>query len=135
MASLGCGVPGVRADSVVHVSEDEQIKTDQPPGELSLRAAEATLATACTQVGLESTGARLMRLGEHAVFRLASRPVVVRIARSAHHLPELRRGIAMARWLQAVDFPAVRAVDGIEQPLVVDDRVATFWEALSDQYA
>lgn len=71
-----------------------------------------------------------MRLGEHAMFRLAA-PVVVRIARSAAYVLDARKEVSVARWLEAVEYPAVRAFP-VEQPLVIDDRVVTFWGALSD---
>ena len=53
------------------------------------------------------------------------------------HVDQARRSVAVARWLESVDFPAVRAVD-VDQPVVVDRHVVTFWEAVSDdgdQYA
>jgi aminoglycoside phosphotransferase (APT) family kinase protein len=75
----------------------------------------------------------LLRLGEHAMFRLAA-PVVVRIARSAVFEPDARKEVSVARWLQAVKYPAVRAL-AIEQPLLVDGRVLTLWQALSDDGA
>jgi aminoglycoside phosphotransferase (APT) family kinase protein len=39
--------------------------------------------------------------------------------------------VDIARWLKSMDYPAVRALD-IEQPIVVDGYIVTFWEALSD---
>jgi aminoglycoside phosphotransferase (APT) family kinase protein len=70
------------------------------------------------------------------MFRLAV-PVVVRIARSVASDQDARTEVGVARWLRDADYPAVRALP-IEQPLVVDNRVVTFWQALSDdgaQYA
>lgn len=77
-----------------------------------------------------------MRVGSNAVYRLAA-PVVVRISRSSASLEQARRAVEVARWLQSVDFPAVRAVD-VDQPLVIGRNGVTFWEAVSDdgdQYA
>ena len=37
----------------------------------------------------------------------------------------------MARWLESEGYPAVRALS-IDQPVVVDGRVVTFWEVISD---
>jgi aminoglycoside phosphotransferase (APT) family kinase protein len=45
--------------------------------------------------------------------------------------------VAVARWLESADYPAVRAI-GVDQPVVVDGYAVTFWEAVSDdgsQYA
>jgi hypothetical protein len=88
---------------------------------------------ACQAVGIEADGTRLMRLGEHAMFRLAS-AVVVRIARSTAYEQDARKEVSVARWLESVGYPAVRALS-IVQPVVTDDRVVTFWEALSDDGA
>ena len=68
--------------------------------------------------------------------RLAA-PVVARISRSGASPDKARRSVAVARWLESVDFPAVRAAS-VDQPLVVDRHVVTFWGAVSDdgdQYA
>lgn len=88
-----------------------------------------TLAEACRMAGLDPAGARLMRLGTNAVYRLTS-PVVVRIAR-ADRLSEMKRTVAVARWLASVGYPAVRALSA-DQPMVIDGSAATFWEALPD---
>jgi aminoglycoside phosphotransferase (APT) family kinase protein len=88
-----------------------------------------TLRLACEAVGLEAKGAYLMRLGSNAVYRLAA-PIVARIAPGAG-AKEACKAVAVARWLASADYPAVRALD-VEQPTVVDGRVVTFWEAVSD---
>lgn len=94
-----------------------------------------TLALACAKAGLDASGARLVRLGENAVYQLAAHPVIVRIGRTAAYLPEIQTGVAVARWLSGVDYPAVRLVADMEQPLLLDGRVVTFWELLSTEYA
>lgn len=101
----------------------------------SVTSTERTLLAACASAGLDASGAVLLRLGENAVFQLGTRPVIVRIARSESYLPEIQRGVDVARWLRDLAFPAVRLVDGIEQPLVIDGRVVTFWQELSSDYA
>lgn len=55
---------------------------------LTSATAVRLLKLACEAVGLDDRGAVLIRVGENALFRLASAPVVVRIARSAEYLPE-----------------------------------------------
>src|SRR6516162_765967 len=50
---------------------------------------------------------------------------------------QVRRTVAVARWLESVGYPAVRAGD-VDQPVTVDGRLVTFWEPVSDdgdQYA
>jgi aminoglycoside phosphotransferase (APT) family kinase protein len=82
-------------------------------------------------VGLEADGAVLVRIGEHAVFRLPGR-IVARVARSAAYVDDARKEIAVANWLEAVAFPAVRAID-VRQPVEVDGRVVVFWESVNDR--
>jgi Ser/Thr protein kinase RdoA (MazF antagonist) len=90
----------------------------------------AILGQACQAVGLNPDGARLLRLGSNAVFRLAS-PVVARIAYADTDVEAARRTVEVARWLETVDYPAVRALS-LDQPAIVSGRPVTFWEALSD---
>jgi Ser/Thr protein kinase RdoA (MazF antagonist) len=90
----------------------------------------ALLQQACAATGLSASGARLLRLGSNAVYRLAA-PVVVRIARPDADPGSARRTIAVARWLQSAGYPAVRAID-VDQPVIIDGHSVTFWEALSD---
>lgn len=104
--------------------------------ELSPARAAALLHKACASVGLDPDGARLLRVGSNAVYRLAA-PVIVRISRSGASLDQVRGSVAVAQWLESVDFPAVRAVD-VGQPVVIDNHAVTFWDAVSDdgdQYA
>jgi hypothetical protein len=88
--------------------------------ELDPARAGALLEKACVSVGLDPAGARLLRIGSNAVYRLAA--PVVRIARSGASLGQARRSVAVARWLESVGFPAVRAVH-VDQPLVVSSRL------------
>jgi aminoglycoside phosphotransferase (APT) family kinase protein len=77
-----------------------------------------------------------MRMGSNAVFHLKA-PVVVRISRQGADLDQVRRTIAVARWLESVDYPAVRVTDD-DQPVVINGHAVTFWEPLSEdgqQYA
>lgn len=90
----------------------------------------------CAVVGLNADGARLLRMGSNAVYRLKA-PVVARISRPGAELDHARRTVAVARWLESAGYPAVRVVQ-VDQPLDVDGYVVTFWQAISedgDQYA
>ena len=96
----------------------------------------AVLKQACEAAGLSADGARLLRLGSNAVYRLAA-PVVVRIARPEADATPARRMVAVARWLESTGYPAVRALP-LDQPVVIDSHAVTFWEAVSndgDEYA
>ena len=89
------------------------------------------LDRACAAVGIDSRGARLLRLGSNAVYRLKA-PIVARISRAGADADQVRLTVNVARWLESVDYPAVRVVD-VNQPVVIDQRVITFWAALSDE--
>jgi hypothetical protein len=104
-------------------------------GEFTLENARAVLCRACAVVGLDVSGAELVRLGSNAVFRLASREVIVRIAPDAGGLAATERTVRVARWPAEGDFPATRLVPGLTQPAVVGGHVVTFWENAQDEEA
>src|ERR1017187_9527185 len=94
------------------------------------------LERACAIAGIDATGARLLRVGSNAVYRLKA-PVIARVSRPGADTGDVRRTVAVARWLQSVGYPAVRVVD-VDQPVVTGGRIVTFWDAVSDdgdQYA
>lgn len=93
-------------------------------GEIAWRA----LRAACEAAGLASDGAQLLRLGTNANYRLAGQPVMVRI--SPGRAGDVRKELAVARWLAECAFPAARIAEDISQPLVADGRIATFWELI-----
>ncbi|WP_030171352.1 phosphotransferase enzyme family protein [Streptomyces sp. NRRL S-813] len=88
------------------------------------------MSTACLVAGLDDRGAELIRLGENALFRLASVPVVVRVARGEEYLPKARTEVGVSRWLAGAGFPAARVVDGLEQPLLIRGHPVTFWHLI-----
>ena len=97
---------------------------------------QEALKQACAIAGIEADGARLLRLGSNAVYRLKD-PVVVRISRPGADIDHVRRTVAVARWLESADYPAVRVV-AVDQPVIIGGYVVTFWQAISDdgdQYA
>jgi hypothetical protein len=96
----------------------------------SQQDAYRAMVAACEHAGLDSRGATFMRIGENAMYRLASAPVVVRIARSVDGLSEVRKEVAIASWLEAADFPGVRLFPDCPQVGVHDGRVVTFWRHL-----
>lgn len=89
-----------------------------------------TLAQACQIVGLTPEGAQLMRLGSNAVYRVNG-SVIARISHKGTETGESERAIAVARWLESVDYPAVRAIN-VEQPVTAGGRPVTFWLAVAD---
>lgn len=90
------------------------------------------MAAACRSVGLDAEGAKLIRLGENALYRLAAVPVVVRIARSSEYMPAVRNEVAVSRWLEAEGFLAARVVGDLEQPQSVEGHPVTFWHLIRE---
>lgn len=86
------------------------------------------LDEACHDARLDPSGATLMRLGENALYRLASAPIVVRIARTMDYWPNVQKEVAVARWLADLGFPAGRLSAPPEQPRSIDGHPVTFWE-------
>jgi Ser/Thr protein kinase RdoA (MazF antagonist) len=89
------------------------------------------LQEACRGAGLSSENAELLRLGENAIYQLVNDPVVVRIARSADRLPRVEPELCVARWLAAANIPAVRVIEDVEQPLLVDGYPVSFWHSVT----
>jgi Ser/Thr protein kinase RdoA (MazF antagonist) len=89
------------------------------------------LRAACQQMGLDADGAELIRIGSNAVYRLR-KPVIVRIAPSSAAAANARLQVAVAHWLAGHEYPATRALS-VEQPIEVEERVATFWESVSER--
>jgi aminoglycoside phosphotransferase (APT) family kinase protein len=101
-----------------------------------MNGSQQALEQACATVGLDPDGARLLRLGSNAVYHLKT-PVIARISRPGTDVTAVRRTVAVARWLESADYPAVRAID-LDQPVIADGYVATFWQSVSedgDQFA
>jgi aminoglycoside phosphotransferase (APT) family kinase protein len=71
-----------------------------------------------------------LRIGSNAVYRLST-SVIVRISRIGVDVDGARRTVEVARWLESVGYPSVRAID-VGQPIVIDGRAVTFWRAVSD---
>ena len=94
------------------------------------------LERACAIARIDATGARLLRAGSNAVYRLKV-PIIARVSRPDADAGHVRRTVAVARWLESAGYPAGRAVNA-GQPVVTGQQIVTFWEAVSDggdQYA
>ncbi|MFH9870094.1 aminoglycoside phosphotransferase family protein [Streptomyces lydicus] len=74
--------------------------------------------------------ARLLSLGENAVFALGDDGPVVRVGRSAELLERAERELRVARWLAAEGVPAVRAAE--PAATLVDGHPVTYWERLPE---
>lgn len=87
----------------------------------------AVLARACATVGLDDTGARVVRCVNNAVYRLERHPIIVRITLT----PGLRRralaAVEAARLLDRHRVPAVQPAQGVTQVVHIEEHVVTFW--------
>lgn len=88
---------------------------------------QSHLARACASVGIDCEHAEPIRVGENAIYRL-SHGIIVRISRRGQAAAATNE-VQVARWLQANDVPAVRAL-AVDQPIVLDGCAATFWHEL-----
>jgi len=88
------------------------------------------LARVCARAGLDHRGATLLKFTANAVFRLRRDPVVVRIAGSTALRHRAAKVVRVAGWLAEHDFPAVRLLPGLAQPVDVEGYLATVWEAV-----
>jgi hypothetical protein len=66
--------------------------------------ARAAMEVACEAAGLDAAGARLIRLGENALFHLPGPNVAVLVARSMAYWEDAGREVAVARWLADQGF-------------------------------
>ncbi|MER8013541.1 phosphotransferase enzyme family protein [Streptomyces griseoluteus] len=90
--------------------------------------ARARAVLAGAKVLPPATDARLLALGENAVF--AAGDVVVKVGRDAELLDRARRELAVATWLAESGVPSVRAAE--PEPLLVDGHPVTVWHRLPD---
>ncbi|KUN68980.1 aminoglycoside phosphotransferase [Streptomyces canus] len=74
------------------------------------------------------TGARLLALGENAVF--AAGDLVVKVGRDAELLDRARRELDIAVWLAEAEVPAVRAAE--PEARLVEGHPVTLWHRLPD---
>ncbi|GHH79617.1 aminoglycoside phosphotransferase [Streptomyces sulfonofaciens] len=91
------------------------------------RAREVLAAAGVLPAGAVA-GARLLALGENAVF--AAGDVVVKVGRGAKLLERARRELRVADWLAGAGVPAVRAAE--PEALLVDGRPVTVWRRLPE---
>jgi aminoglycoside phosphotransferase (APT) family kinase protein len=98
----------------------------------SAETARATLERTCTELGLATADAKLIRMGENAMFALRAEKIVVRIARTVERRKRVERELAVARWLADNNFPAVRVAEEFEQPRAIDGRLVTFWHLVDE---
>ena len=90
----------------------------------------ARVEAVCAAAGLDARGARLLKFTNNAVFELPNDRAVVRIAGSRAMHRRTEKVVTVARWLAGHDFPAVRLMPAVAQPVAAGDDLATVWEAV-----
>ncbi|MGX1273040.1 phosphotransferase enzyme family protein [Streptomyces phaeoluteigriseus] len=89
---------------------------------------EARARDVLAAAGLPAGEARLLALGENAVF--ATGDLVVKVGRDPELLERARRELDIAAWLAGAGVPAVRAAEA--KPLLVEGHPVTVWHRLPD---
>jgi aminoglycoside phosphotransferase (APT) family kinase protein len=100
--------------------------TNNSEVQFGVTTAERVLLAACQIANLDAGGARLLRLGENALFYLPGPSVVVRISRTMAYWHDTVKEVSVARWLAEQHFPAAVIYD-VPQPASVADHPVTFW--------
>lgn len=86
----------------------------------------AVLHKACRAAHISADDAKLIRLGENAIYHLPKVDTVVRIARTMDYWPDAQNEVAVAQWLAANEMPAAQVTD-TPQPLAIEGHPVTFW--------
>jgi hypothetical protein len=86
-----------------------------------------TLKVLCEPVGLDPSGARLIKMTNNAVFHLPHEGVVVRMATTSTLFHRVAKVIAVANWLAGTDIAAVELDSRFDQPLRAAGTLATVW--------
>ncbi|UQA92502.1 aminoglycoside phosphotransferase family protein [Streptomyces halobius] len=102
--------------------------TEASPGAFTEARARDVLAAAGRPDA--AADAKLLALGENAVFVLGDDGPVVRVGRSADLRERAERELAVAQWLAAEGVPAVRAAE--PEATLVDGHPVTYWHRLPE---
>ncbi|MDV9188813.1 aminoglycoside phosphotransferase family protein [Streptomyces sp. SR27] len=89
---------------------------------------EARAREILAAAGLPVAEARLLALGENAVFAVGD--LAVKVGRDAELFERAERELALAGWLAEAGVPAVRAAE--EKPRSVDGHPVTLWHRLPE---
>ncbi|MEV0066019.1 MULTISPECIES: phosphotransferase family protein [unclassified Amycolatopsis] len=105
-------------------------RSSTPPeagGRFTPAKLRGALADTCAQLGLDPAGARLLRFTNNAVYALATAPVVVRIVGSTRLRHRVGTVVRVAEHFARHGIPAIRLIEGVEQPLHVGRHLVTVW--------
>lgn len=79
------------------------------------------------RLGVSYNDARLLRLTNNAVFALPAARLVIRIMRSHELHARVHKVTRLGGWFAQADAPTIRLAAGHEQPVQVDETLATIW--------
>lgn len=96
-------------------------------GHLSPDRLQAVLVGICEACELDGAGARLIKFTNSAVFDLPRAEVVVKVAGSRLVTERIPKVVEVARWLEEHEFPAVRLLADVDQPVCSYGHQATLW--------
>lgn len=96
------------------------------PGGFSEAEMRDALIRLCEAAGLDPAGATLLRGQTNAVLRLASDPVVLKIARRGITPARVQQTVSLVRRLDSIGFPTVQ-LHPTDQPVVVGPYIGTFY--------
>lgn len=85
------------------------------------------LAETCALLGVDPAGARLLRFTNNAVYALVTAPLVIRIVGSTQLRHRVGTVVRVARHFERHGVPAIRLLDGVDQPLEVGEHLVTVW--------
>ncbi|MEU4806345.1 phosphotransferase [Actinosynnema sp. NPDC023587] len=94
------------------------------------------LQRACAAIGLDARDAQVLRHHTNAVYLVGDVPnaVVVKISRPGSNpqqsLSNARGLVSLVAWLTRHRVPISPLLHGVEQPVVIDNHVVTFWHHL-----
>lgn len=94
------------------------------------RRLEAGLSAVCRSVGLDTSGAELVRYTMNAVYRLPVAGVVVRMRSGPRAPAQVTRVAQVAAVLAKLDLPVVRLAPEVPQPVHANGWSATVWTLL-----
>jgi aminoglycoside phosphotransferase len=105
-------------------------RAEDPTADFPALAA-AALQHAAGRCGLDSRGARLIRLFATAVYHLPAAAAVARIAlvTSPDSVTRLATSVPVTRWLTGIGFPTVEPLS-VDQPVTSHGCAVTFWRYL-----
>ncbi|MBB4687137.1 aminoglycoside phosphotransferase (APT) family kinase protein [Amycolatopsis jiangsuensis] len=85
------------------------------------------LTSTCERLELDPSGAQLLRFTNNAVYALVRAPVVVRIVGSTRLRHRVGTVVRVAEHFARHGIPAVRLLEGVDQPMHVDGHLVTVW--------